>query len=40
MIKVFPLYFVIESEIYNFGLVVGQEKDVSLFLDRTGEPAM
>ena len=22
------------------GLVVGQEKDVSLFLDRTGEPAM
>ena len=21
------------------GLVVGQEKDVSLFLDRTGEPA-
>ena len=23
----------------NYGLVVGQEKDVSLFLDRTGEPA-
>ena len=23
----------------DFGLVVGQEKDVSLFLDRTGEPA-
>ena len=23
----------------DLGLVVGQEKDVSLFLDRTGEPA-
>ena len=25
--------------LYVYGLVVGQEKDVSLFLDRTGEPA-
>ena len=25
---------------YDIGLVVGQEKDVSYFLDRTGEPTM
>ena len=29
----------IDVSFLNKGLVVGQEKDVSLFLDRTGEPA-
>ena len=29
----------VKRKILENGLVVGQEKDVSLFLDRTGEPA-
>ena len=28
------------QKLIHMGLVVGQEKDLSLFLDRTGEPAM